>query len=131
MIQLTVKEVKYKRGESWRLASIEESKGLIASIDLEDDESCPVIEKEPEDFYFARDITVRFYSIKSTILDESNVDDFSVLETLLEMKTTDPEELRYWFHDVPCGKHILETAWSEPDTDEDKFLEYRGTYEDF
>jgi len=127
MIRVKVREQTFKKGEDWVKASRAESKVLIGHLDLEDDEQCPVEERDPGRFFFTEDFTLRLYDLEST--DES-VNDFVILEEFRDIRTSDPDELRYWFHDMPVGNHILVTRWSEPDSDGDRFLEFVESYAD-
>jgi len=132
MIRLTVTEKTYKKDSNFRQLSKDENKSLLCSVDIEDDTKVPVKEDVPGEWFFTRDFTCRFYKCESTAtqedqIDEPNVYDFQILEDLREMARYDAKELRYWFHDVPPGKHILEVSYSEPDSD-DQYLEFNNTY---
>jgi hypothetical protein len=117
----------YKAGTNWKHASLEEARHLICSLDLDGDD-LPVTETTPGEFIFTKDIVIRFYKITSD--DSIDKDDFVKLECLRDMRMTSPDELRYWFHDVPEGKHIFETYWSDPDFNGERYLMFKETYSD-
>jgi len=56
--------------------------------------------------------------------------DFAILEYLQEFSSFDSTELRYWFHDVPVGVHIVKTSWSEKDSDGDMDLQFESVEEE-
>ncbi len=70
-----------------------------------------------------RDFLIHFYSVEST---DNSEYDFAILEYLQEFSSFDSTELRYWFHDVPVGVHILKTSWSEKDSDGDTDLQFES-----
>jgi len=128
MIRIKAREKTYKKGTNWKIASIDESNVLIASVDLECDENVPVEERNAGEWFFTDDFTVMLYDVEST--SEESEHDFAVTEVLREMRIIDPDELRYWFSDLLVGNHILVTRWSEPDSDGDQYLEFVETYLD-
>ena len=127
MLKLIVTEKVYKKGANWWRASEDEAAVLIGSVDLDGDD-LPVEERNPGDYYFTRDFVLRLYDIKSDTEDEA---DFARMEFLREMAMGEPNELRYWFHDVPVGTHVLLTSWSEPDADGDGYLQFDGLGDEF
>lgn len=129
MLILRVTQKLYKEGTDWKVASKEEARHLIASIDLEDDQ-LPVMEVEPGEFIFTRDFLITFYIVDS-YSDPHSADseiDFAKLEALKEFAMYDAQELRYWFHDIPVGNHVLELSWTTPDSDGDQYLQFENTY---
>lgn len=126
MIVLTVTEKTYKKDSNWRQASIDESRVLIASVDLEDDAVVPVREDVPGEWFFTRDFTMRLYAVHTDPeRDTRDAEiDFAKLEALKDFRFYDAKELRYWFSDIKPGIYSLYLVWSELDRDEEQELEF-------
>lgn len=123
MILLKVKKLYYEAGDTWANIQADTKGCLITSIDLEDDSQVPIKgEAVTERFSFLA------YSIDWSGDTAEEIDDaLEIMHRLDEMRMSDPDELRYWFHDVPEGTHILQTSWSKPNADGETYLLFKGT----
>ena len=126
MIVLMVIEKTYIKDSNWRQASIDESRVLIASVDLEDDDVVPVREDVPGEWFFTRDFTMSLYDVYTDAGEGTHELslDFARLEALRELRFCDAEALRSCFSNTEPGIYSLHLVWSELDRDGEQELEF-------
>jgi hypothetical protein len=90
----------------------DEKKYLIGSIDIEDESILF------DDVDLIEDFKIYWYDVKST---EKNDYEHLILDNLKNMIYEEPDELRYWFHDIKPGLYELNIGTEELS---DEFLIY-------
>ncbi|MFW5794343.1 MAG: hypothetical protein ACOCV1_02560 [Bacillota bacterium] len=134
MIKIDVVEKEFKKNQNWKDVSRESSKYLLSSIDLENENECPVTELNPGDFILSEDLKIRFYNIFSDcrFYDSGFCHDFLVLEHIRDMALylDSCNKLRKVFEKLNEGCYIIVTNWSSDKYDENSDLIFKEFVEE-